>query len=74
MSVILYSNGCPKCKILKQRLDEKKIAYLESNDTSFLEENKILSFPALAVDNKIYKFYNAILWLKNQKTEDDYNG
>jgi glutaredoxin len=73
MSVILYSNGCPKCKILKQRLDEKKIAYLESNDTSFLEENKILSFPALAVDSKIYKFYNAILWLKNQKMEESHH-
>ena len=70
MSVTLYSNGCPKCKVLKERLDKKGIKYEESNDTKFLEENKILSFPALNVDGKIYKFYNAILWLKNQKTEE----
>ena len=70
MAVTLYSNGCPKCKILKQRLDEKGIEYTESSDTSFLEKHKILSFPALDVDGKFLKFYNAILWLKNKNVEE----
>ena len=73
MTIKLYSNGCPKCKILKQRLDKKNIKYEESNDTNFLEQNKILSFPALVVGDKILRFYNAINWLKNQKMEDDNN-
>ena len=74
MRIILYSNGCPKCKILKQRLDEKGLEYEESDNVEFLKANKILAFPALNIDGKILKFYHAILWLKNQKTEDDYNG
>ena len=70
MAITLYSNDCPKCKILKQRLDEKKIEYIESSDTKFLEKNKILAFPALNIDGKILKFYQAILWLKNQQMEE----
>lgn len=61
MAITLYSNGCPKCKILKERLDEKGIKYKESSDTNFLEQNKILAFPALSIDGKILKFYQAIM-------------
>ena len=53
MASTLYSNGCPKCKILKQRLDEKGIEYEESDDIEFLKANNILAFPALNVDGKI---------------------
>jgi glutaredoxin len=70
MAITLYSNGCPKCRILKQRLDEKGIEYTESSDTNFLEQNKILAFPALVIDVGILKFYNAILWLKNKNNGD----
>lgn len=62
----LYSNGCPKCKILKQRLDEKEIEYIERSDTGFLERNNILSFPVLVIGSKILKYFEAINWLKNK--------
>ena len=26
-SIILYSNGCPKCKVLKSKLENKKIEF-----------------------------------------------
>lgn len=74
MAITLYSNGCPRCKILKQRLDEKGLKYEESDDTEFLQQYKILSFPALDIGGRVLKFYHAILWLKNQNMEDDYNG
>jgi len=70
MAITLYSNGCPKCKILKQRLDEKRIEYEEKNDPEFLQKNRILSFPALVVGGRILKFYQAILWLKNKNDGD----
>lgn len=70
MAITLYSNGCPRCKILKHRLDEKGIEYEEKNDPEFLQKNRILSFPALVVEGKILKFYNAILWIKNKNDGD----
>ena len=27
MDVVLYSTGCPKCKVLKKKLDAKDIKY-----------------------------------------------
>ena len=73
MQIILYSNGCPKCKILKERLNEKGLKYEESDDAEVLKNNNILAFPALDIGGKILKFYNAINWLKNQKMEEPYN-
>ena len=32
MDIILYSTGCPKCKILKKKLEDKNIDYVESDD------------------------------------------
>ena len=74
MAITLYSNGCPRCKILKERLTQKGLEYEESDDVEFLKEHKILSFPALDIGGRVLKFYNAILWLKNKNQEEDYNG
>lgn len=32
MNVILYSTGCPRCKILKSKLDKKGITYSVVDD------------------------------------------
>lgn len=50
MKATLYSNGCPKCRVLKEKLDASGIDYEESNDASFLEKQGILSFPAMEID------------------------
>lgn len=31
MAITLYSTGCPKCKVLKKKLEEKGIKYTENN-------------------------------------------
>jgi len=70
MKIKLYSNDCPKCKILKERLDEKEIEYEEKNDTEFLKKHGIFSFPAMEIEGRILKYYEAIKWLKNNKQEE----
>ena len=32
MSVILYSTNCPRCNVLKKKLEEKKVEFDISND------------------------------------------
>jgi glutaredoxin len=73
MRITLYSNGCPKCKILKERLYKQKIEYEEKYDTEFLEQNNIFSFPAMKIDEEIFNFYEAINWLKNKKSGGNQN-
>ena len=66
MKAVLYSNRCPRCEILKDRLKKHKIEYEEKDDTEFLIQNGIFSFPAIKIDEEIFNFYEAILWIKNQ--------
>ena len=64
--VNFYSQGCPKCKVLQTKLDQKSIDYsiIEDFDISTLESNGIKSLPALEVDGQWMKFEDAIKWLR----------
>lgn len=61
--VILYSNGCPRCKILKKKLDQKCIAY-EVNDS--IDDMISLGFsqvPVLKVGDELLDFVAANKWI-----------
>lgn len=67
--IILYSNDCPRCKVLKKKLDNKNIKYnLVTDDETMLNLN-ILSVPMLSVDGKMMNFDNAVKWVNDQKDE-----
>lgn len=66
MNIILYSTGCPKCKILKQKLDSKAIPYTENNSVEEMLRLDILQVPVLSVDGKLLPFGKANEWLNNQ--------
>lgn len=66
-NIILYSNGCPKCNVIKSKLQSKKIVFTETDDFSKLNDIGIQSLPALEVDGKILTFVEANNWVNNQK-------
>ena len=49
--MILYSNNCPKCNILKSELNKRNIQFRESKDFEVLELNNILSVPVLDLED-----------------------
>lgn len=64
--VILYSTGCPKCRILEKKLDMANIEY-DVNDS--VEEMQALGFqelPKLSINGTIYDFIDAVQWLNNK--------
>lgn len=63
---VLYSTGCPKCKILKKKLDEKGIEYNEVNDVGAMLELNIDAVPVLIDGNNHMDFKEALEWVKNQ--------
>lgn len=66
MNVILYSTGCPRCEILKDRLQEKNILFREVDDMDEMLSLGIMSVPYLLVDGKLLDFRDSILWVNNQ--------
>lgn len=63
--VILYSTGCPKCRILETKLSEKNIEYKKNTDIEEMKKLGFVSAPTLVVDDKTLNFGDAIRWIKN---------
>ena len=63
MNVILYSTGCPKCDVLKQKLNGKSIQYTENNSVDEMIALGIAQVPVLSVDGKQLNFSQAVMWI-----------
>lgn len=67
MSITLYSNDCPKCKILKKFLDSKNIKYNEFTDIESMIKMGMCEMPILEVENSKLNFHEALQWVKGVK-------
>lgn len=65
MDVVFYSTGCPKCKVLKAKLDSKGIEYTIFNDVDRMVEMGITTVPNLMIDGKLMNFKESIEWLNS---------
>ena len=66
MEITLYSTGCPKCKVLKKKLEEKGIKYTENNSVDEMLSLGISQVPVLSVNNKLLDFSTANDWVNQQ--------
>ena len=66
-NVILYSTGCPKCKVLKTKLDRAGVSYAVEEDVEVMRSIGLLSAPALSVDGNLMLFGDAVKWADGQK-------
>lgn len=69
MEVILYSTGCPKCNVLKKKLEAANVNYTEVTDTDKVTQicnsTGFDSVPIIAIeDGHILDFNRAIAWVK----------
>lgn len=65
-NIILYTTHCPKCNILKAKLDEKNIPYTEYDNVEFMKDMGITTVPVLNVNNKLLEFKSAVDWVNQQ--------
>ena len=65
MDVVFYSTDCPKCKVLKAKLDSKGIDYTVFNDIDRMVEMGITTVPNLMVNGKLMNFKESIDWLNS---------
>ena len=63
MEVIFYSTNCPKCKVLKAKMNQKGIEYKEVNDIDFMLSKGIKSAPSIEIDGRIMDFSGSVKWV-----------
>ncbi len=64
--VILYQHGCPKCKVLKMKLDKKNIQYENISDVEVMKAKGFQEAPKLEVDGVVMNFAEAVKWIGEQ--------
>lgn len=64
--VILYEHGCPRCKVLKSKLDQKGIQYENVSDVEMMKAKGFTEAPKLEVDGTVYDFKEAVEWIGEQ--------
>ena len=67
MSITLYSTGCPKCKVLKSKLEEKNIEFVENNSVEDMTGLGITQVPVLMVNGALLDFKRAVDWVNRVK-------
>ena len=65
MNVVLYSTGCPRCKVLKTKLDNKNVAYTTITDVDKMSELGMMEVPVLVVDDNTFNFSQAVEWVNS---------
>lgn len=65
MRIILYSTGCPKCRVLHNKLMDKHIEFVENNSVEDMTELGITQVPVLCVDGNLFEFKDAVAWINN---------
>ena len=66
MNVIMYSTGCPKCNVLKSKLDSKSIPYVVVSDVSSIIAKGITAVPVLEIDGRLLDFKKAVDWVNER--------
>ena len=64
--IILYTTGCPRCTVLKKKLDEKGVSYEQNTDTEVMLALHIDEVPVLGVGARLLGFAEAVKWVAAQ--------
>lgn len=69
---VLYSAGCPKCKVLKGKLSAAGIQYIEVSSVEKMIEMGFDSVPILEVDGERMDFAAAVSWINNRSSKNEH--
>lgn len=63
--IILYTTHCPKCNILKKKLENKHVIFEEIDDVNVMIEKGMQSAPVLEINGEQMNYINAVKYLNN---------
>lgn len=65
--ITLYTTHCPRCKVLKAKLDSENIDYEVVEGEEAIREKGFVTTPLLEVDGKVMEFSEAIKWANRKE-------
>lgn len=69
--VVLYSTGCPRCRMLHKLLELNDIKHEIISDISVIESKGFMEVPMLEVDGKILNYKQAMDWAKMEGKNEE---
>ena len=66
MKIVLHSTHCPKCNVLKAKLNKNNINFEENNDIELMMQKGFTTAPVLEIDGVAYGFKEAVKWIGEQ--------
>ena len=63
--IVLYTTGCPKCRVLHQKLREKGVNFTVFDDVDKMIDMGIMEAPLLEVDGEMKDFPSAVAWVNS---------
>lgn len=64
--ITLYTTHCPRCKVLKAKLDGENIDYEVVEGEEAIREKGFVTTPLLEVDDKVLTFTEAMQWVNTR--------
>ena len=61
--IVLYSNNCPRCNVLKAKVQRTGLPFRVVDDVDAMEQLGITSVPYLCVDGQMMDFPTACKWV-----------
>ena len=72
-NIILYSNGCPKCKVIKSKLEALNIKFTQTDNLDELISLGYKTLPLLKINDKILDFKSANDWIEERRRNPNEN-
>lgn len=66
MITIYSSDGCPKCRVLKMKLEQKGMEYTDCKDEEKMVEMGLTSLPVMDVDGELLTFEQAVKFVNGR--------
>ena len=66
MITIYTTETCPRCTVLKTKLQSKNLEYIENHSLEDMQKLGIMSVPYMMVDEHLMDFGEAISWVNAQ--------
>lgn len=64
--ITLYTTHCPRCRVLKAKLDSENIDYEVVEGEEAIREKGFVTTPLLEVDDKVLTFAEAMQWVNTR--------
>ena len=66
-SIILYSNDCPKCRVIESKLKAQNVEFEKTDNFEKLISLGYKTLPLLEVDGEIMDFKSANDWVEERR-------